>query len=89
MLSSLELRHIIESSFLPQKCICTVNAVGTMTIQLLNPSTKQVDLTVPGIPISDLITMRSVSDLVAQIREEYRLVMLANRDSSSPKDRRG
>lgn len=89
MLSSLELRHIIESSFLPQKCICTVNTVGTMTIQLLNPSTKQVDLTVPGIPISDLITIRSVSDLVAQIREEYRLVKLVNRDPSSPLNRRG
>lgn len=89
MLSSLELRHIIESSFLPQKCICTVNAVGTMTIQLINPSTKQVDLTVPGIPISCLTTMRSVSDLVAQIKEECRLIKLANRDSRSPIDRRG
>jgi hypothetical protein len=83
MLSSLELRHIIESSFLPQKCICTVNTVGTMTIQLVNPSTDEVGLTVPGIPISSLTTMRAVSDLVAQVKEEYRLVQLTHRDSGS------
>lgn len=89
MISTLELRHIIESSFLPQKCICTVNTVGTMTIQLINQSTNQVDLTVPGIPISSLMTMRAVSDLVAQVREEYRLVQLSQRDSSSPLNRQG
>jgi hypothetical protein len=89
MISTLELRHIIESSFLPQKCICTVNTVGTMTIQLINQSTNQVDLTVPGIPISSLITMRAVSDLVAQVREEHRLVQLSQRDSSSAFNRHG
>lgn len=89
MISTLELRHIIESSFLPQKCICTVNSVGTMTIQLMNPSTNQVDLTVPGIPIASLITMRAVADLVAQVREEHRLVLLSQRDSSSPLNSQG
>ncbi|WP_328284782.1 DUF1652 domain-containing protein [Pseudomonas huanghezhanensis] len=89
MISSLELRHIIESSFLPLKCICTVNGVGTMTIQLINPSTNRVDLTAPGIPIATLVTMRSVSDLVAQVREEYGLVQVAKRDSSSPLNRQG
>ncbi|WP_296187834.1 DUF1652 domain-containing protein [Pseudomonas sp. UBA1879] len=80
MISTLELRHIIESSFLPVECICSPNDAGTLTIQLINPETKEIDLTVPGIPVSNLTTMRAISDLVAQIREELRLTHLAHSD---------
>jgi len=37
-LSLLELRHIIESSFLPLKCRCTVDGKGDLTIELMDES---------------------------------------------------
>lgn len=40
MLSTLELRHIIETAFLPTRCICSVRA-GSLMIQLVDPITQQ------------------------------------------------
>jgi hypothetical protein len=89
MISNLELRHIIESSFLPLECVCTVNAEGSLTIQLLNPLTRQVDLTTSGIPVASLSTIRAISDLVAQLREEYLSLRLAQQDSQTHWSRQG
>jgi hypothetical protein len=73
MISDLELRHIVESGFLPVKCICSISPTRVMTIQLIDPDTHEIGMTVPGIPVSDLTSIRFISDLIAQIREEYQL----------------
>lgn len=43
MLSHLELRHIIETAFLPARCICSIYADKRMTVQLLDASTERAD----------------------------------------------
>ncbi len=71
MISDLELRHMVESGFLPVECLCTITPSRTMTIQLIDPDTHEIGLTVPGIPVANLVSVRFISDLIAQIREEY------------------
>ena len=73
MISDLELRHIIESGFLPVECLCSISPSRLMTIQLIDPETHEIGMTVPGIPVADLTSVRFISDLIAQIREEYQL----------------
>jgi hypothetical protein len=73
MISNLELRHLVESGFLPAKCICSVDPSGLMTIQVFDPDTHDVEFTVPGIRIASLTSSRAISELLAQIREEYKM----------------
>lgn len=72
MLSTLELRHIIETAFLPTKCICSVRA-GSLMIQLVDPTTQQELLTVAGVDPKALGSSRAIARLVAEIKEELRL----------------
>ncbi|WP_122314325.1 DUF1652 domain-containing protein [Pseudomonas cichorii] len=74
-LSTLELRNIIEVAFLPLSCTCTIvpgltPARTTMTVQITDPSTGRVELSVTGISLDRLKTSRDISDLVAELREE-------------------
>ena len=70
MISALELRHIIESGFLPLSCTCTVNPGGTLTIRVYEPSTGRVDLLVTGIPSANLTSSRALANLIAELRSE-------------------
>ncbi|MFS2159044.1 DUF1652 domain-containing protein [Pseudomonas sp. Pseusp122] len=73
MISSLELRHIIEAAFLPTKCACTISSDGSMTIQLTSPENAEEQLTVTGIDSASLASSRSIAALVAELKEELRL----------------
>ena len=72
MLSTLELRHIIETAFLPTKCMCSVRA-GSLMIQLVDPITQQELLTVAGVDLKSLGSSRAIARLIAEIKEELRL----------------
>jgi hypothetical protein len=69
-LSDLELRSIIESAFLPLRCNCTVSAVKTMTVEVIDPSTEHVELYVTGIALDRLDTSRAICDLITQLRSD-------------------
>ncbi|WP_397458491.1 DUF1652 domain-containing protein [Pseudomonas asplenii] len=73
MFSVLELRHIIETAFLPTQCICTVDHSNNLMIQLINPDTQQEELTVTGVDPNNLNSSRAIAQFVAEIREELRL----------------
>ncbi len=73
MISSLELCQIVESSFLPSKCQCSVDASGLMAVQLFSPGAGQADLLVTGIPVSSLSTSRAIASLITGLKEELRL----------------
>ncbi|WPO98227.1 DUF1652 domain-containing protein [Pseudomonas sp. HR96] len=73
MLSQLELRHALETAFLPTKCQCIIEPEGTLTVQLINPRTAEIDLTVKGIVMAKLTSSRALAALVAEIKEELRL----------------
>lgn len=69
-LSTLELRSIVEGAFLPLNCTCTIAQDQSMTVQITEPSTGQVNLIVTGIALARLNTSREISNLVAELRDE-------------------
>lgn len=73
MISSPDLRHIIEMAFLPKRCACTIAADGLMTIEIFHQNTNLAELTVSGIDSSGLTAGRAIAALVLGLREELRL----------------
>lgn len=77
MISTLELRHIIESAFLPLSCTCRVNPDGYLSVQIFDQRSGRVDLYVTGIPTLELISSSAICNLVTRLRAELQ----AGRDS--------
>ncbi|MEN5312903.1 DUF1652 domain-containing protein [Pseudomonas koreensis] len=70
-LSALELRNIIESSFLPKRCQCTLSPELSMTVKVFGDNqTDQVDLHVSGIDARHLNGSREINDLIAGLRSD-------------------
>ncbi|MBB1612353.1 hypothetical protein A9978_07830 [Pseudomonas sp. UMC65] len=68
-LSALELRNIIESSFLPKRCQCTLSPDLSMTVKVFRDhQTDRVDLVVTGIDASQLNGCREINELIAELR---------------------
>lgn len=80
MLSHLELRHLLESAFLPTECKCTVSSDRTISIQLINPRTRKVEVSRSEVPIGGLTSSRAIANLVAELREELRIWPTAHQD---------
>jgi len=70
MLSSLELRNIIESSFLPTRCQCTLAADRSLTVKVFDRSCERVDLLVTGISADQLTSSRAISNLILGLRSD-------------------
>ncbi|RJX74899.1 DUF1652 domain-containing protein [Pseudomonas sp. LS-2] len=68
-ISMLELRHIIESGFLPLECRCTTSATNELTIEILDRTTG-ANLAVGGIDVATLGTSRAISELIGELRAE-------------------
>lgn len=77
MLSTLELRNIIESSFLPVRCRCTQAADHSLTVQLYDRRFQQVDLQVTGISAAQLNSSRAISNLVIGLRRDLAEMQVA------------
>jgi hypothetical protein len=71
-LSALELRNIVESSFLPRRCQCTVSAdLSSMTVKVYSDrKTDHADLLVTGINARQLNGSREINDLIAGLRSD-------------------
>ena len=70
-LSALELRNIVESSFLPKRCQCTLSPDLSMTVKVFGDhQTDQVDLLVSGIDASHLNGCREINELIAGLRSD-------------------
>jgi hypothetical protein len=70
-LSALELRNIIESSFLPKRCQCTLSPDLSMTVKVYaDTHTDQLDLLVTGINAKQLNGCREINDLIAELRSD-------------------
>ncbi|MHC8354345.1 DUF1652 domain-containing protein [Pseudomonas sp. LB3P81] len=70
-LSALELRNIIESSFLPKRCQCTLSPDLSMTVKVFaDGQTDQVDLLVTGINAKSLNGCREINDLITGLRSD-------------------
>ena len=70
-LSALELRNIIESSFLPKRCQCTLSPDLSMTIKVYSDrETDHLDLMKTGINAKQLNGCREINDLIAGLRSD-------------------
>lgn len=70
-MSPLELRHIIESGFLPLHCRCSTTAQGILSIELIDPTTGQ-NLVASGLPIAGLNSSRAIANLIADLKSKLR-----------------
>ena len=73
-LSALELRNIVESSFLPKRCQCTLSPDLLMTVKVYSDGkTDQVDLLKTDIDAKSLNGCREINDLIAALRSDMQL----------------
>ncbi|MEQ9724577.1 MULTISPECIES: DUF1652 domain-containing protein [unclassified Pseudomonas] len=79
MMSILEQRQIVESAFLPFNCRCTVEADGTLTLEIRAPQSDHVLLRADGIQRGELASSRSISQLVLRLRQQ-----LTTREAERP-----
>lgn len=70
MLSTLELRHIVESGFQPFSCTCSVNPDGSLMIKIFDPISGRVDLLVTGVKTNELTSSRAIANLIGELRSE-------------------
>jgi hypothetical protein len=70
MISTLELRHIIECGFQPLSCTCTVNPDGSLLIKVFEAKTGRVELLVTAVSTADLTSSRSIANLIGELRSE-------------------
>jgi hypothetical protein len=68
-MSLLELRHTIESCFLPLQCRCIVSSDRELTVEVLKPDTG-ANVIVGGVSIESLNSSRAIATLVAEVRAE-------------------
>jgi len=74
MISILELRHIVESSFLPLSCVCTSNPDGSLMIKVFEPSSGHVELLVTGVKTERLTSNRAIAELISELRGEMSIL---------------
>ncbi|MBB4815037.1 MULTISPECIES: DUF1652 domain-containing protein [Pseudomonas] len=73
MLSELELRSIIEGSFLPKRCECTKAEDASLTIKVYDDRDRdRVDLEVKGINADKLDSSRAICNLITGLREDLK-----------------
>lgn len=72
MVSSMELQHVIETTFLPLRYRACISADGAMTVTIVGPEPASKSLTVTGIVVSSLGSACSIAKLAVDLREEYR-----------------
>lgn len=77
-ISLLELRHIIESGFLPLHCRCTASTDGELTLEVIDPASGS-NLMMGGISIATLGTSRAIAELIAQVKSELSLTQAQRR----------
>jgi hypothetical protein len=70
-LSALELRNIIESSFLPRRCQCSLSPDLKMTVKVYaDGSTDTLDLLKTDIDAQPLNSCREIHELIAGLRSD-------------------
>ena len=70
MFSELELRGLIEGSFLPRRCECIKAQDASLTIKIFNG--KGTDLVVTGIQPDKLDSSRAICNLITGLREDLK-----------------
>jgi hypothetical protein len=82
LLSTLELRHLVEQSFLPTRCECTVSSSEALTVRFFQSTSNQEILTVTGISVVPLNSSHAIAILIADLRRDLERVSSAPRQSA-------
>jgi len=70
MISTLELRHIIECGLQPLSCTCSINPDGSLMIKVFDSASGRVDLLVTAVTTSQLTSSRAIAKLIGELRSE-------------------
>jgi hypothetical protein len=68
-MSTLEMRSIIESEFLPRKCECLEEEGGTLMIKICEQGSERVELLWTGISQDRFCGSREILYLVGELRQ--------------------
>lgn len=77
MLSTLEIRHLIEQSFLPSRCECTFDAGSALTVRIFHETSNQEILVVTGISAVQLSNGQTIASLIEGLRQDLEMVKSA------------
>ncbi|WP_160107963.1 DUF1652 domain-containing protein [Pseudomonas izuensis] len=70
MIHVAQLRLLLERSFSPLACDCTITGDHSLTVKLYHPVSGQVDLVVSGLNVTTLNTSEAVVALIEELRYE-------------------
>ncbi|BCX68584.1 DUF1652 domain-containing protein [Pseudomonas izuensis] len=70
MIHVAQLRLLLERSFSPLACDCTVSGDHSLTVKLYHPVSGEVDLVVSGLNVTTLNTSEAVVALIEELRYE-------------------
>jgi len=70
MITLAQLRMLIERSFPPLACECSITGDHSLTVRLYHPVSGQVDLVVSGLIMSALQRDEAVEALIEELRYE-------------------
>ena len=77
MLSTLEIRHLVEQSFLPLRCKCSIDPGASLTVRFFHDTLNQEVLVVTGISLAQLCNGLAIAGLVEGLRQDLELVSCA------------
>jgi hypothetical protein len=77
MLSTLEIRHLIEQSFLPMRCECTAKSGTALTVRFFLDRSNQEMLVVTGISLAPLNNGQALASLISGLRQDLALAVHA------------
>jgi len=72
MISIVEFNRIMASGFLPLACDCSLNRDGSLRISTFEPASGRVDLLLTRVSPEGLDSVRSISNLIGELRTELR-----------------
>ena len=70
-----QLRAILETSFLPLSCECTLMPEGDLIIEIFDLATGKVAMRLEHVGIEHITTVRAISELVAGLRYDLSTVV--------------
>ncbi|RMR37398.1 hypothetical protein ALP36_03012 [Pseudomonas syringae pv. coriandricola] len=74
MYSKPDLQRVLETAFLPSRCECVIAANESFSVKLFDTISGDIQLSVAGMPLSELSTSRSIARLVLSLKEQRDLM---------------
>jgi hypothetical protein len=81
MITLAQLRTLIEQSFSPLACECSISGDHSLTVKLYHPVSGQVDLVVSGLNMTTLQSAEAAAALIEELRYELQSSTLHRPDA--------